>query len=107
MTLVALRSRAGTCFENAVRVAGIKQISIVAWISYDQVLLKHLLKVPHIFKKVIYGHKIFISRYFVSNITPNGQAIQGRGVFDQQFDPLVFENFSKFATKSAKMTVKE
>ena len=30
-----------------------------------------------------------------------------RGVFDQQFDPLVFENFSKFANKRAKMTVKE
>ena len=30
-----------------------------------------------------------------------------RGVFDQQFDPPVFENFSKFATKSTKMTVKE
>ena len=30
-----------------------------------------------------------------------------RGVFGQQFDPLVFENFSKFTTKRAKMTVKE
>ena len=30
-----------------------------------------------------------------------------RGVFDQLFDPLVFENFSKFTTKRAKMTVKE
>ena len=77
MTLVALRSRAGTCFENAVRLVGIKQISIVALISYDQVLLKYLLKIPNLFKKVIYGHKIFISRYFVSNITPSGQAIQG------------------------------
>ena len=27
--------------------------------------------------------------------------------FDQQFDPLVFENFSKFVTKRASMTVKE
>ena len=31
----------------------------------------------------------------------------GGGVFDQQSDPLVFENFSKIATESAKMTVKE
>ena len=30
-----------------------------------------------------------------------------RGVFGQKFDPLVFENFSKFTTKRAKMTVKE
>ena len=32
---------------------------------------------------------------------------QNRGVFDQQFDPLVFESFSKFATKIAKITGKE
>ena len=30
-----------------------------------------------------------------------------RGVFGKQFDPLVFGRFSKFATKRAKMTVKE
>ena len=30
-----------------------------------------------------------------------------RGVFGQQFDPLVFEKLSKFTTKRAKMTVKE
>ena len=30
-----------------------------------------------------------------------------RGVFGQHFDPLVFERFSKFATKIAKMTGKE
>ena len=30
-----------------------------------------------------------------------------RGVFGQQFDPLVSESFSKFMTKRAKMTVKE
>ena len=32
---------------------------------------------------------------------------QTRGVFDQQFDPLVFESFLKFATKRAKITMKE
>ena len=30
----------------------------------------------------------------------------GRVVFDQQFDPLVYENFSNFATKSAKMRIR-
>mgnify|MGYP001799661784 CR=1 FL=1 len=30
-----------------------------------------------------------------------------RGVFGQQFDPLAFERFSKFATKIAKITGKE
>ena len=30
-----------------------------------------------------------------------------QGVFGQQFDQIVFENFSKLTTKRAKMTVKE
>ena len=30
-----------------------------------------------------------------------------RGVFGQQFDQLVFENFSKFMTKRAEVTMKE
>ena len=33
--------------------------------------------------------------------------LQSRGVFCQQFHPLVFEIFLKFATKRAEMTVKE
>ena len=39
---------------------------------------------------------------FMSNML-----VHPRGVFGQQFDPLVFERFSKFATKIAKMTGKE
>ena len=30
-----------------------------------------------------------------------------QGVFGQRFHPLVFESFSKFTTKRAKMTLKE
>ena len=48
----------------------------------------------------------------VANFTDYVTVIQcvmcvNRGVFGQQFDPLVFENFSKLTTKRAKMTVKE
>ena len=35
---------------------------------------------------------------------PGMPSVPVRGVFGQQFDPLVFERFSKFATKIAKMT---
>ena len=37
----------------------------------------------------------------------NDDGEPNRGVFGQQFDPLMFENFSNFTTKRAKMTVKE
>ena len=41
------------------------------------------------------------------NYKPCFWAAQEHGIFGQQFDPLVFVNFSKFTTKRVKMTVKE
>ena len=50
--------------------------------------------------------KQFLSYQFASHNTQVPEP-EIRGVFGQHFDPLVFENFSMFTTKRAKMIVKE
>ena len=69
--------------------------------------MMNMLGVAHVVKPVL-TDDIYIAVYhthiFEASL-PRYPA--GRGVFGQQLDPLVFENFSKFTTKRAKMTVKE
>ena len=79
----------------------------IYWSNIKQNSVSHITCCRHVHVQLHAQYDLMYYLLGKVHISYPGQDMGIRGVFGQQFDPLVFERFLKFATKIAKMTGKE